>query len=202
MSIHWQWLIAACALLLPPPFLSGALRRNILSSRRNSNLTIESLIQPWQNWFDLFRGALGTLILVELALVNDSTRPDGTRVVLACTAVVAAALLVQVIRLNLASERAEQCYQFIAPLFYLSGVTLFFGGFVTGAFAVAAGWMLGGASKNLNYILPAMGLALLGAGYVFGLGLFLIFNVALLLLPFAPAFVFRKRMVHVGSSAY
>lgn len=163
---------------------------------------MESLVQPWQNWFDLFRGALGTLILVELAMVKDPTRPDGTRVVLACAAMVAVALLVQVIRLNLASGRAEQRYQFISPLFYLSGVTLFFGGFVTGAFAVAVGWMLGGASKNLNYILPAMGLALLGAGYAFEFGLPLIFNIVLLLLPFAPAFVFRKRMVHVGASAY
>ena len=97
---------------------------------------------------------------------------------------------------------AEQRYQFIAPLFYLSGVTLCFGSVVTGAFAVVAGWMLGGASRNLSSVLPAMGIALLGAGYIFGITLSLIFNVVLLLLPFAPAFVFRKRMVHVGASAY
>jgi hypothetical protein len=89
--------------------------------------------------------------------------------------------------------------QILAPIFYLSGLTLVLGGFHQGVFAVVVGWMFAIGGKNLAYQLPAMAVALVAAGSVLGLGLPLLLNSALILLPLLVAAFSRKRLVFATS---
>jgi len=107
-------------------------------------------------------------------------------------------LVIQVLRIDRKTSRPEQRIQILAPLFYLSGVTIALSGFVSGVFAVAAGWGFAVAGKNPSYQLPAMALALGATSLAFGRSLELYGNLMLIAIPFALAFVFRKRLAFVG----
>jgi hypothetical protein len=69
---------------------------------------------------------------------------------------------------------------------------------LSGAFAVFVGWVFAIASKNPSYQLPAMAVGLIAGGYVFGLGLAVMLNIGLVMLPLFEAFVLRKRLVFMG----
>jgi hypothetical protein len=199
MIIRWPWLLFALALLAPPPVLSSELRRVVSSARRSAALRAASLARPWQNWLDLIRAILGTWVLVELAIAPAPGKGGvgQSKILLVQFGILAVALVFQIMRLDLKTSRSEQKLQLLAPIFYLCGITLVLSG-LTGVFAVFVGWVFAISSKNPAYQLPAMGTALLAGGYVFGLGLMLAGNLALILVPFFEAFVLRKRLVFVG----
>lgn len=190
MKIQWPFLLLALALLMPPIPLSASLRRSLSSSRRKGGGTnTAAALRLWQNWADFARAALGVFILTSQALVVDGSKLGGemksavlTGIVLACV------LLIQTIRVM-------KGLQLLAPVFYLCGVTLIMGGYVQGAFAIAVGWLFAIGGKNLAYQLPAMAVALAAAGYVLGLGLPLLLDCALILLPPILAILFKKRLV-------
>ncbi|MCI0537710.1 MAG: hypothetical protein L0Z50_21050 [Verrucomicrobiales bacterium] len=170
----------------------------MISTRRNAALSIVSLLRPWQNWADLARASLGTLVLTELAFRPDPTKNAGAKPVLFQAGFLAVALLFQVMRVDRRASRSEQKLQLLAPIFYLCGITLVLSG-ISGIFAACVGWVFAISARNPAYQLPAMGAAVIAGGFVFGLGLALMSNVALILVPFFEAFVFRKRLVFVGA---
>ena len=198
MVIRWTWLLLGLAFLAPPPVLSPELKRVIVSVRRNATLKVASLARPWQNWVDLARSSLGALVITELAFLPDLSKNPGPKALLLQVAVLALALLFQTMRVDTRASRSEHKLQLVAPIFYLCGITLVLSG-LPGAFAVFVGWVFAISSKNPAYQLPAMGVALIAGGYVFGFGLALVCNVALILIPFFEAFILRKRLVFVGT---
>jgi hypothetical protein len=198
MIIRWPWFLLALALLGPPPVFSSEIKRVVLSARRNATLKVASLARPWQNWVDLVRASLGTLVLTELAFLPGLAKNAEKRLVLFQAACLAVVLLFQVMRVDTKTSRPEQRLQLLAPVFYLCGLTLVLSG-LSGVFAVFVGWMFALSSQNPAYQLPVMGVALMAGGYVFGLSLAWMSNVALIFIPFFGAFVLRKRLVFVGT---
>lgn len=198
MIIRWPWLLLAMALLAPPPLLSSELRRVLISARRNAALRVPSLVRPWQNWVDLARASLGTLVLTHLAILLDPTKSTRSKPLLLQLVFLAMALLFQVMRVDTRASRSEQKLQLLAPIFYLCGITLVLSG-LSGVFAVFVGWVFAISSGNPAYQLPAMGVALIAGGYVFGLSPTLMGNLVLIFIPFFEAFVLRKRLVFVGT---
>jgi hypothetical protein len=198
MNIQWIWLLISLALLFPPPLLTGELRRNLISARRNETIGTVSMLHPWQNWLDLFRAGAGTWLLAYFSITGDPSKGADSKPALAVLGVLSAAVLFQVLRFNLQAERGEHRLQVVAPVFYLCGVSAVLGGVLSGGFAVGAGWLFAVGTKKPAFLLPVMAFALLAAGYLFGISLPLVNAIALIAIPFAIAFATRKRLVFIG----
>lgn len=199
MNIQWPWLLIAVALLIPPPVLSAELKRNLISARRNESIKVKAILVPWQNWADLFRAGAGVWLLANFGITaNPALNSDSTSV-LARLGVLSAATILQTIRLNLSAPREEHRIQIVAPVFYLCGASAMLGGVVTGGFGLLAGWLFAFGTARPLFQLPSMGVGMLGAGYLFGINLSIISGVVLIVIPFALAFAFHKRLVFVGT---
>ena len=204
MILKWPYLLAAVALLWPPAPFSATFQKSLMSLRRNAAASACGTTRVWQNWLDLARAGLGVYLLTQHAVLADSRVPGGEMEALVVqSSVVGLGLLVQTVRIF-------RTVQFLAPVFYLSGLTLVMGGdiltqdwtpgYLQGLFAVIVGWLFAIGGKNLNYLLPSMAVALAVAGYVLGLGLPLMVNCALLPVPFVVATLFRRPLVFAASS--
>lgn len=202
MQIHWIPLTIALVLLLPPPVLSETLRRTVMSPRRNSEIKPRDLIRPWQNWVDAIRAGLGTSILVQWAVLAPATSRTGSGYLAVQAALLLVAVGIQSLRLDLQTSRSEQRLQVVAPVFYLSALTLALSDPFSSTFAVAVAWMFTAGAKSPGFALPVMALALGACGYVFGLSMQIMLNVVLILLPFSAAFMFRKRLAFVGITGF
>ena len=189
MKIHWLYLLVAVALLLPPIPFPADIRKTL---RRRNVTNLWAAAKLWQNWADLARAAFGVYVLMELAIVVDSSSPPGVdfyALVLKAT-VLGLVLLTQTIRIF-------RNVQFLAPVFYLCGLTLMLGGWQSwaGAFAVGVGWLFAVGGQNLSYQLPAMAVAAAVASYVLGPFLPLMLNCALILIPLILSLLFKKRLL-------
>jgi hypothetical protein len=193
MKIHWLYLFAALILLSPPLPYSAGLQRSILKFR--SLPSAFAALRLWQNWVDLARAGLGVYLLTVLAIKVDVREPGAEFEALGIEALLLGlTILVQCVRIL-------RTVQVLAPVFYLSGLTLTMGGdYLQGSFAVVVGWLFAIGGKNLNYQLPAMAAALAAAGYVLGLDNHLYLNCALIFLPFVLSIVFRKRLLFAAAS--
>ncbi len=199
MQIDRIWLGIALFLLLPPAWLSLELKRTLSSLRRSESVGLRGMAQCWQNWLDLIRAGIGTGVLLNMAVWTDKLASEsGAKVFVLQFGVLAVGLLAQMIRRNPIATRPEQRWLVVVPAFYLSGVSLVLSGTSNGIFGVAAGWLFAMACKNPHYFLPTTWIALAAAGYVFGRSLPLYGNLVLLFLPFAAAFVARKKPVFIG----
>ena len=190
MNLTWPYLLVAVALLLPPvPFSQGFQRTLVKSHRRNMG-NVGSATRVWQNWADLLRAALGTYVLTHWALVSDPLQPDFEHKVLgACALVLGLGVLVQTLRML-------RTLQIMAPVFYVTGVTLILGGPLQGTFAVVVGWVFALVGKNLVYQMPAMAGALVAADLALGFrGLPLMVNVGLIVVPLLIAVLSRRRLL-------
>jgi hypothetical protein len=189
MHIHWLSLLLALALLLPPIPFSPEMRKTL---RRRYVTNVLAALRLWQNWVDLARAALGVYVLANWAIdVPDPTQSGGESVALLTkTAVLGLLLLAQTIRVF-------RTVQFLAPVFYLSGLTCFFGGWPpeAGPFAVGVGWLFAAGGRNLSYQLPAMAVAVVAAGYVLGPLEPLVMNCGLILVPLVLSVLFKKRLL-------
>jgi hypothetical protein len=208
MRIDWLYLALALLLLLPPIPFSAAFQKTLQSFRRNSLANALAAARVWQNWIDFGRAALGVFFLTQLAVRADPVHPDPQfeyKSLALEAGILGIVLLAQTVRWF-------RTVQFLAPLFYVCGLTLIFSslplhrgldiGFrdVTwqGAFAVVVAWFFAIGGKNLTYLLPAMAAALAAAGYVLGLGLPLMINCALILVPPILALLFKKKLIFVA----
>jgi hypothetical protein len=185
---NWFSLLVALALLLPPIPFPSAFRKTL---RRQKVADAWAVARLWQNWGDLARAALGVYVLMNWAFdTPDPARPGGESLaLLAKTGVLGLAILAQTVRVF-------RSVQLLAPVFYLSGLTCFFGNWIPGLFAVGVGWLFALGGRNLAYQLPAMAIAVLAGGYVLGAPLpTVVMNGGLILIPPVLAVLFRKRLL-------
>lgn len=191
MTIQWLFLIAAVVLLVPPLPVGGSVRR-FLRSRRNPMVKPKHLLGRWQNWVDLVRALVGVYLLMHLAVsIDPDVKGGATRALMVQAGVLGLGLLFQSIRSN-------NGIVLVAPVFYLSGITLIVGNWDAGGFAVLVGWMFSLVSKSPIYLLPTMVVALGGSGYLLGLSLPLIMNCGLIVLPLGLSFVFHKQLAFLS----
>ncbi|MFO1496852.1 MAG: hypothetical protein U1G07_00390 [Verrucomicrobiota bacterium] len=195
MIVQWPYLLVAMLLLLPPIPLSAAFQKSLVKSRRKSLGSVSAVARVWQNWVDLVRASLGTLVLTQSSVQADPLQPVAEYQALGLyAAVLGVGVLVQTIRML-------RTVQILAPVFYLSGITLALMDPVQGLFASAVGWLFAVGGKNLAYQMPAMTVALAVAGYVLGLGPLLALNCGLILFPQVMSLLFRRRLLFVTSAA-
>jgi hypothetical protein len=191
MTIHWPFLLLAVALLLPPLPISESLRRALLKVR--SLPSAMGAVRFWQNWVDFVRAGLGVYLLSEWAITVDPAQSGAELRALALKGVIlAVVLLAQTVRL-------VRTVQILAPLFYLSGLTIVLGDYLQGCFAVAVGWLFAIGGKNLTYQMPAMAISLAVAGYVLGLDTPLLLDCVLIFLPLVLSLLFRKRLLFLAT---
>jgi hypothetical protein len=192
VSIKWFYLLLAVGLLLPRLPFSPGMWKGI---RHSSHWHPGAIARVWQNWVDLIRAALGVYLLNQHAIVvTDAESPGADFKALALQAtVLGLVLLVQMIRV-------PRTVQFLAPVFYLSGLTFILSGYLPGAFAVGVGWLFAVGGKNLAYQLPAMAVALAAAAYILGPLLPLMVNCGLILIPLILSALFKKRLLFAASS--
>jgi hypothetical protein len=195
MTVNWLYVLAALVLLLPPLPFSTAQQKCLSSSRRRTAVTPLAATRVWQNWVDLIRAAAGTWLLsngvqsapdVDMARLSESVT-EGL--------LLGAALTLQTIRMM------NHHLRFVAPVFFLCGVTLVLGGWPQGIFAVGASWLFAIASHNMMYHLPGMAGALLMGGLVLGMSLPLALNCGLILAPVVLALLLKKRLTVAASTS-
>jgi hypothetical protein len=193
MQIQWPFFMGAAILLLPALPLSASVRK-YLHSRLNSTTSLGFLLRAWQNWVDLIRAGAGVYVLKEYAIhIDPAIKGAGTQALVVEGALLGIVLLFQVVRL-------AQGVLFVAPIFYLCGLTLVLAGYTTGGFAVFAGWLFAVGGRNLAFQLPAMGISLAAGGYLLDLSLPLLLNCCLIFLPLLMAFMFQKQLAFVASA--
>jgi hypothetical protein len=202
VKIEWLYLLAALALLLPPAPFSSGVQKSLFSLRRNQFADALAAARVWQNWLDLVRAAAGVYLLTQHAIVTDGLTPGAEMQALAIKAGILILVLVA------QTVRIFRTVQLLAPLFYLSGMTLVLGGnvlhpdyYYQGIFAVVVGWLFAIGGKQLAYQLPSMAVALAVAGYVLGLGVPLLLNCALILIPPILGTLFRRKLLFAASTA-
>ena len=195
MEMHAFYLVLALVVMLPPLPFYGEVRRTLSSSRRNARVNAAATARVWQNWVDFIRAAFGAYLLKQWTTLADAQAPGSEeKHVLITALILSIVLLVQTVRIL-------RNVQLLAPIFYLCGLTLVFGGWAQGAFAVAVGWLFAIGGKNLAYQLPAMAVALAAAGYVLGLGTPLLLNCALIFLPLVLSLLFRRRLLVAAANS-
>jgi hypothetical protein len=201
VKIEWLYLLAALLLLLPPAPFSSGVQKSLFSLRRNQFADALAAARVWQNWLDLVRAAAGVYLLTQYAIVTDGQTPAGEmQAVLVKAGILTLVLLAQTVR-------RFRTVQLLAPIFYLSGLTLVLGGdpfrgdyYMHGVFAVVVGWLFAVGGKKLDYQLPSMAVALAAAGYVLGLRIPLLLNCALILMPLVLGALFRRKLLFAAST--
>lgn len=195
MKIDWLYLAPALLLLLPPIPIKAASKTFALSHRPGYSVALGSMLVTWQNWVDLIRAAMGTYLLAHGAILNEAgTGSPNARGLLLISAMAGIGLLLQTVRYT-------RGVQLIAPIFYLSGMTITFSDFAAGGFAVFAGWMFAMGASKVIYQMPVTLIALAGAGYLFnGAGIGTILSCMLAALPLVAAFMFRLPLLFVARS--
>lgn len=194
MMVNWLYVVAGLVLLLPPLPFSPAQQKCLSSSRRRTAVTPLAATRVWQNWVDLLRAAAGTWLLANG--VQSQPDVDMARLNEAMTEgfLLGAGLALQTVRMM-------GHIKFLAPVFYLCGVTLVLGGWPQGAFAVGASWLFAVAGQNMLYHLPGMAGALLIGGAVLGLSLPLAMNCGLIIAPVIVASLLKKRLCVAASAS-
>jgi len=190
MTINWLFLLLSAVLLMPPLPVTGATRR-FLKSRRNPSVKTEVLFHRWQNWVDLARGFAGAFILSSFAItVVPDVKGAATKALMIQGCVLGLGLTLQIVRVNAGII-------LVAPIFLLTGITLVYGGWDAGGFAVFVGWMFAIGGRSPVYQLPVMAVALGGSGYLLGINLGLVLNCGLIALPLLASFMFHKPLAFV-----
>jgi len=178
MTLHWSSLVAAMVLLWFPMLVRPRVPREIEELVRWAPAKPLAMMKVWLNWVDLARAGLGAWLLLETTFVFDPDDETARRTVL----LLRAGILV--VGLALQTVRFKRLLYFVAPAFYLTGITLLLGEGFAGAFAVCVGWAFALALRNGQLVLPVMAPALaLGSLVLSGLEPLLFLNVGLLILP-------------------
>ena len=191
MQIEWTSLLLALVILLPTLPLSASAKR-FLKSRRNATTSLQSVLCTWQNWADLIRATCGVYFLNEMAIRTiPEIKDGGMRALLLEGAILSFVLLFQIVRIN-------QGLQFVAPVFYICGVTVILADYTIGGFAVFVGWLFVIGCGRMIYQLPVMGLALVAAGALLDLNLRLALACGLVFLPLIMSFMYGQELAFVA----
>jgi hypothetical protein len=191
------FILATVILWLPFPSLSDRFRsRSLLAHFSSPEMT--QVCRSWHGYVDWTRSILGGFVVVRMSLDLQSGAL-GFEPILAWlpTAVLAVGLIFQTVRLPVPLI-------LMAPIFYLSGLTLILPGSLEGAFALLFGWGFAIGTKDIRHQLPAMGFALLLAGVCNNnLNYWLLVTAAFILTPPALSVLSGKRLViHTTDSRY
>ena len=192
MTFDLVYFLPAIGLLwlsLPLSFGKG---KGSTSRARTPNVPLRGVLTAWQNWVDLVRAGVGVYVLKELSIgLEPSRQEEASTVLLAKTVVLSIGVLIQTVR-------SGPGLTFVAPIFYLSGMTLMLPGYTEGAFAFLFAWAFTCGTKDPKFHLPIMALALAAAGYCLGgLSQALLFNCALVLLPAFFALFWQRVLLFV-----
>ncbi len=192
MTFNLNYFLAAVGLLwLPMPFL--ARKDKAYANRvRSTSTTLPGLFQAWQNWADLIRSAVGTYALLELSIGLDGSGKDAALAGLIKAGILVLGVVIQTVRFTPGQT-------FLAPLFYLTGITLVFPGYREGAFAVLFGWIFVCGTRDPRFLLPTMGVALPISNYFLsGLSRAVLVNTAMIFLPILSGLLCQRRLVFVS----
>jgi uncharacterized protein with PQ loop repeat len=193
LSFYWPALAGTFLLLFFPPSLW--LQRRVLRYLSEPGSAGEFKLwrgaQVWQNWLDLLRGAAGAYLLVFVAFEAEEDQ-EWSRLGWIIS-ILLVALLIQTIR------RYRERTFFLAPIFFLWGVTLAIAGPFLAFYGILASVLVGNVASNLEWKLPVMFVVIGVAGYFvphLGPGLPLLsFNLVAILFPLIVSFCGRGRLV-------
>lgn len=187
MTIHWLPFLGALVLLLLPPFVPAEIAHRLAPNRRPPSAKLPGLLRVRANWVDLLRAFAGTYLLAQFAFTIDPKSTNGDLLALLLKAgVLAAGVVLQTVR-----WRAEPV--FLAPVLYLTGVTVWLPGYAAGGFAMFAGWMFAAGGKSAHLVLPVAAAAVAAGGYLLNANLMLLaVNAGLLVLPYVIGYLFEK----------
>lgn len=190
MTIHWTYLIPALVLLWLPMPLPAKMRLD--GRNHETTVPLKDMVRAWQNWADLVRAGLAAYVLLEWAITVDPTmHPRNSSAMLWQWAILTVGVLLQTIRFN-------RMFLFVAPVFYLCGLTVPLSGYIEGTFALFVGWLFSIAGKKMGYQLPVMAVALGIAGFVLGgLKLGVLFNCTVIFLPFILSLLFEIDLLYL-----
>jgi hypothetical protein len=193
MTIHWPFLLLAVVLLWVPFWLPAELRSRLGPRPRLARATLTGLLKTPLNWIDLIRAAAAVWLLRHVAIeVDPSVTGAGMRAFLLQAGVLTVGLLLQTIRVR------PRIF-FLAPVFYLCGVTLLLPDFWVGGFAVFVGWFFAVGGQKPFFLLPGMAVALgVGGLLLEGFSLRIPLAIGLLLLPLFLSFLFQHRLVFLS----
>jgi hypothetical protein len=187
------FLLATLILWLPFPSLSDRFRTRSLLAHYSSP-EMDRVWRSWQSYIDLLRGALGAYVVARMGL-KVSTDALGFETLSPSLPIIVLALgvLFQIVRLPIPLI-------IVAPVFYVSGLTLVLPAPLEGAFALLFGWGFALSTKDIRHQLPAMGLALLLAGvFNSNLDYWLLANAAFALTPPFLSLLLNKRLIFVAT---
>lgn len=189
LIIHWPALAGAIFLLWFPPslWIRQSAKRNLAHQRTAASFDILRASLAWQNWADLARSFAGCFLLYGYAL----EAPEGEEWTLFGwrAGILLVALLLQTVR------RHHGRTYFLAPIFFVWGMTLFLSGPLLAFYGIAAG-ILVALLADLEWKLPVMAVVVGGVGYLLaGVKLPLILNAVLIVFPLLIAFCGRGHLV-------
>jgi len=193
MTFNLNYFLAAVALLwLPLPYLAG--RDQAFSNRaRVTSATMSGAFRVWQNWADLIRAAVGVYALMELSIGLEPNSTDRQLAQWIKLGIIFIGVLLQTIRVG---------QGIIAPLFYLTGLTMILPQPPQAAFAIFLAWVFACGVKDARFVLPLLGACLVVATYFLGrLDIIVLFNAGLIFLPVSLALLSRKRQMFVTREA-
>ena len=189
MTFNLNYFLAAVALLwLPLPYLA---RQGYTSSNRArvTSATLGGALGAWQNWADLIRAGVGVYALMELSIGLEPNSGEGPLAQWIKLGIMLVGVLLQTVRTG---------QGILAPLFYLTGMTLVLSPLAVAGFSVVLAWVLAAGIKDPRLVLPLMGSCLLIGSYFLGeFSLIVKFNAGLIFLPLVFSLLFQKRQMFV-----
>ncbi len=188
--------MGAVLLLGFPVLLSREVCRRLGKPARGPAVRLTEMTGLTVNWLDFIRGAVGGFVAAHLAIeVTPGVTGAAQEEVAIEGAVLAACLLLQVVRF-------WKELTFLAPVFYLSGITLAVPPWDVGLAAVAVGCGFALATRTVACLLPVTGVVLAVYGYLLsGLNLKVMLTAALLFLPVAVSLMFLKDLRYLDAKS-
>src|SRR5688500_15980258 len=161
MTFNLSFFLPALALLwVPLPYVARKDRAYTYRGRITTS-TITGLWRAWQNWVDLLRSAGGAYVLTTLSITGSVDERDLRNRALIIEGILMVGVLMQTVRFTPGQG-------FLAPLFYLSGLTAVLQSPNIAGFGILMGWAFGCGLRDPRYVLPSMAVSLLVAAYFLG----------------------------------
>ncbi len=189
LTFDWPAFVAALVLLCFPPslWIKESVKRELAHQRTAGDFNLLRGLLAWQNWFDLARAYGGCFLLYEYAITpleGGEWKLLGWRI-----GILLFALLLQTVR------RHRGRTYFLAPVFFVWGLTFFLSDPLLAVYGIAAGTLVG-VITNVEWKLPAMAVVVGLVGYLLGgIKIPLLVNVVVIVFPVIITFCGRGHMV-------
>jgi len=192
MEINWTYFVIAILLLwIPAPFFYPAdAKERFVSNVYGFDYNLFNYLGAWQNWLDGLRGFAGAFCLFHLALFPDDNVENTHYWMLGLQAgVLGVAVVLQTIHKN-------RIVFFLAPMFFLWGITFVLSDWVLAIYAIVAGLCASVMSNSLDLKLWITAGVLAVFGYLLdGINAHVFLNVALVVVPLTLVYSFNSHLV-------